>query len=158
MKSTDVFVLLIVQRIIIKKHLNIINCTLFIGIVYVVWIGVGVVGMVLIGYVVKPFYIEVEKKENHIVQFEKLIKANYSDYYDRFYRTYWFSKNSSSDTLILVAMLSTKQLSSIPNWQCEEQEADTYNLLYKNKSNNKHPRFFTYNCTKGRFKILGDPD
>ena len=98
----------------------------------------------LIGYVVKPFYIEVEKKENHIVQFEKLIKAN--------------SKNSSSDTLILVAMLSTKQLSSIPNWQCEEQEADTYNLLYKNKSNNKHPRFFTYNCTKGRFKILGDPD
>jgi hypothetical protein len=112
----------------------------------------------LIGYVVKPFYVEVEKKENHIIRFEKLIKANYSDYYDRFYRTYWFSKNSSSDTLILVAMLSAKQLSSIPNWRCEEQEADTYNLLYKNKSNNKQPLFFTYNCTKGRFKILGDPD
>jgi hypothetical protein len=112
----------------------------------------------LIGYVVKPFYVEVEKKENHIIQFEKVIKANYSDYYDRFYRTYWFSKNSVSDTLVLVTMLSAKQLSSIPNWQCEEQEADTYNQLYKNTNNNKHPRFFTFNYTKGRFKILGDPD
>ena len=112
----------------------------------------------LIGYVVKPFYVEVEKKENYIIQFEKLLKANYSDYYDRFYRTYWFSKNSGSDTLILVEMLSTKQLSSIPNWQCEEQEVDTYNQLHKNKNNNKHPPFFIYNCTKGRFKILGDPD
>jgi len=112
----------------------------------------------LIGYVVKPFYVEVEKKENHIIRFEKLIKANHTDYYDRFYRTYWFSKNSSSDTLILVAMLSAKQLSSIPNWRCEEQEANTYNQLYKNISNNKHPLFFTYNCTKRRFKILGDPD
>jgi hypothetical protein len=112
----------------------------------------------LVGYVVKPFYVEVEKKEKPIIEFEKLIKASYSDYYDKFYRTYWFSKNSVSDTLILIAMLSAKQLSSIPNWQCEEQEADTYNQLYKNSNNNKHPRFFTYNYTKGRFKILGDPD
>src|SRR6187200_328859 len=55
----------------------------------------------LIGYVVKPFYVEVEKKEDYILQFEKLIKANYSDYYDRFYRTYWFSKDRGSDTLII---------------------------------------------------------
>ena len=82
------------------------------------------------------------------------------NYYDRFYRTYWFSKNSVSDTLILVEMLSPKQLSSIPNWQCEEQEVDIYNRLYKNKNknNNNHPRSFTYNCSKGRFKVLGDPD
>lgn len=112
----------------------------------------------LLGYVVKPFYVAVEEKENHIIQFEKLIKSEYSDFYRRFYRTYWFSKNSASDTLILVAMLSTKQLHLIPNWHCEEQEADTYNLLYKNKNNDKHPRFFTYNCTKKRFKVLGDPD
>lgn len=114
----------------------------------------------LTGYVVKPFYVGVEKKENYIIQFEKLIKANYSNYYDRFYRTYWFSKNSVSDTLILVEMLSPKQLSSIPNWQCEEQEVDIYNRLYKNKNknNNNHPRSFTYNCSKGRFKVLGDPD
>lgn len=112
----------------------------------------------LIGYVVKPFYVEVEEKEQKIIQFEKLIQANYSDYYRSFYRTYWFSKNSGSDTLILVTMLSVKQLSSITNWQCEEQEADTYNQLFKGKSNNKHPRFFTYNFSKGRLKFLGDPD
>jgi hypothetical protein len=112
----------------------------------------------LLGYVVKPFYVEVKEKEGHIIQFEKLIQSEYSDYYRGFYRTYWFSKNSASDTLILVAMLSANQLHLIPNWQCEEQEADTYNLLHKNKSNSKHPRFFTYNCTKERFKVLGDPD
>ena len=112
----------------------------------------------LVGYIVKPFYVEVENKENYILQFEKLIKTNYSNYYDRFYRTYWFAKNSVSDTLILIEMLSPKQLNLIPNWQCEEQEVDVYNRLYRNKTNNKHPRSFIYNCTKGRFKVIGDSD
>lgn len=112
----------------------------------------------MIGYVVKPFYVEVENKEYNIIQFEKLIKANYSNYYERFKRTYWFSKNSGSDTLILVEMLSAKQLSAITNWQCEEQEVDTYNQIHKHKNINKYPLFFIYNCTKGRFKIFEDPN
>jgi len=112
----------------------------------------------LIGYVVKPFYVEVEKKADYILQFEKLIKANYSDYYDRFYRTYWFSKDRGSDTLIIVEMLSAKQLSSVPNWQCEQQEVDIYNQLRKNRKKDKPPLSLDYNCTKARFKVLGDPD
>lgn len=112
----------------------------------------------LMGYVVKPFYVEVEKKEDYILQFEKLIKANYSDYYDRFYRTYWFSKDRGSDTLIIVEMLSSKQLSSVPNWQCEQQDVDIYNQLNKKRKSSRHPPYFIYNCTKSRFKILGDPD
>jgi hypothetical protein len=113
---------------------------------------------VLIGYVVKPFYVEVDKKEDYILQFEKLIKTNYSDYYDRFYRTYWFSKDRGSDTLIIVEMLSAKQLSSVPNWQCEQQDVDIYNQLHKNRKSSKYPTYFIYNCTKARFKVLGDPD
>jgi hypothetical protein len=112
----------------------------------------------LVGYVVKPFYVEVEKKEKYIVQFENLIKANYANHYDKFYRTYWFVKNSVSDTLISVQILSPKQVHSIPNWKCEEQEVDIYNQLNRNKNDAKYPRAFAYNCSKGRFKNLGDPD
>lgn len=112
----------------------------------------------LIGYIVKPFYVEVDKKQNYIIQFETLVRANYSDYYDRFYRTYWFSKNGVSDTLIIVEMLSAKQLSSIPNGRCEQQDVDVYNQLRKNRKSGKYYTYLIYNCTKERFKILGDPD
>ncbi|HRP45415.1 MAG TPA: hypothetical protein PLU27_11660 [Ginsengibacter sp.] len=112
----------------------------------------------LIGYVVKPFYVEVEDKEKYIIRFENLIKANHSNYYDRFYRTYWFSRNSVSDTLILVEMLSSKDVNLISNWQCEVQEVEVYNQLYGYKNSSKPPRSFIYNCSKNRFKILGDPD
>lgn len=112
----------------------------------------------LIGYVVKPFYVEAEKKEDHIIQTENLIKANYSNYYDRFYRAYWFIKNSKGDTTLDIVMLSTKQVGAIPNWQCEEQDVDTYKRNRRNLFDVKHPQFITYNCSKGRFKVLGDPD
>lgn len=111
----------------------------------------------IIGYVVKPFVVEVEKVLL-ITQFENLIVNDYAGYYNRFYRTYWFIKNSASDTLLEVVMLSPKQISSIPNWQCEEQDVDTYKRNRKNLFNAEHPQFITYNCSKGRFKILGDPD
>ncbi|MBB6612554.1 hypothetical protein H7F15_16030 [Pontibacter sp. Tf4] len=112
----------------------------------------------LIGYVVKPFYLETDKKDVCITQFENSIKANYYDYYDKFYRTYWFVKNNVSDTLILVQMFSPRQVGLVPDWQCEEQEVDVYNKLNKNKDSSKYPPTFTYNCTKSRFKIIGDPD
>lgn len=112
----------------------------------------------LIGYVVKPFVIETDRKEYYITQFENLIKANYSNYYNKFYRTYWFVKNSAADTTLQVVMLSPKQVELIPNWQCEEQDVDTYKRNRKNLFDAEHPQFIIYNCSKGRFKILGDPD
>lgn len=112
----------------------------------------------LIGYVVKPFYVEVQNKDGYILQFEKLIKANYSNHYDRFYRTYWFSKDRGFDTVIIVEMLSAKQLGSVPNWQCEQQDVDIYNQLNRNRNSGNYPGYFIYNCTKARLKVLGDPD
>ena len=104
---------------------------------------------VLIGYVVKPLYVEVLKKEAYILKFEMLIKEKYFKHYDTFYRTYWFSKTSTSDTTMMVQMLSKKQANLISNWRCEEQEADVYNKLFSGKSGDKYPSSFTYNCTLG---------
>ena len=80
----------------------------------------------LIGYAVKPFYVEVEKKGDEITKFENLLKGSYAIYYNNFFRTYSFTKNRNADTILVVIMLSYKQASSIPDWQCEEQDVDTY--------------------------------
>ncbi|MBK7883706.1 MAG: hypothetical protein IPJ81_07820 [Chitinophagaceae bacterium] len=112
----------------------------------------------LMGYVVKPFVIEVEKKEDYITWFENIIKTDYSNYYNKFYRTYWFIKDNAQDTILQVVMLSPKQLKFIPDWQCEEQDVDTYKRNRKNLFSIKHPQFLTFNCSKNRFKKAGDPD
>ena len=109
----------------------------------------------LIGYVVKPFYVEVENKEIYITQFENLTKAKYFHYYNKFNRIYVFVKNRAGDTTLDVLMLSTKQLGLIPNAQCEEQSLDVYNRVFKKRKNTDS---FTYNCSKGRLRISGDPD
>lgn len=109
----------------------------------------------VIGYMVKPFYIEVEKKDKYISQFENLIKATYSNHYNKFYRIYWFIKNSAGDTTLAVTFLKPKLAYSIPNWQCEEQDVDTY---FHSKKYPRSGKSITYNCSKGRFKVLGDPD
>ena len=109
----------------------------------------------LIGYIVKPFYVEAEKKENHIAKFENLILAKYSEYYNKFYRTYWFMINSTGDTTIHIVFLSTKQIKLIPDWECEEQPVEVYNRIYRKRN---HPSFFMYNCSKSRLRISGDPD
>lgn len=113
---------------------------------------------ILIGYIVKPFVTEIDRKKDYINQVEKLLQVNYSDYYNKFYRVYWFSKDNVSDIILQVVMLSSRQTKSIPYWECEEQDIDVYTQHRKRLFNVEHPQFIIYNCTKGRFKVLGDPD
>lgn len=107
----------------------------------------------VIGYAVKPFIIEVDRMKE-ITRFENLSKSNYKNRYEKFYRIYLFTKNSIGDTALNVIMIKPKHASLIPDWQCEEQELDTY----WRKRHATSPLILNYNCTKGRFKILGDPD
>jgi hypothetical protein len=111
----------------------------------------------LIGFLVKPFYVQVDKKEKYISEFEDSLTKRFTGYYDKLFRVYWFGKNRVSDTIIFVYLLSPKQLALIPDAKCEEQEADLYNKLYKKKGT-KHPFWFIYNCSKGRFRQSTDPD
>ena len=108
-----------------------------------------------IGYAVKPFIIEVENRGAEITKFENLIKSSYNNDYRNFLRVYLFTKNSAGDTILNVIMLKPKLAYSIPNWQCEEQDVDTY---FRSKKYPHSSKSITYNCSKGRFKILGDPD
>jgi len=112
----------------------------------------------VIGYVVKPFYLNVDDKEREISNFEKLLRVRYGKEYNKYGRAYWFVNDNAKDTLLQVVMLSSEQMASISNWQCEEKDVDTYKLSSKHKFTAKHPQFITYNCSKRRFKIDGDPD
>ena len=109
----------------------------------------------LIGYTVKPFIINVERKEDEITKFENLVKSSYNNRYRNFLRIYLFTKNSTADTILNVIMLRPNLAYSIPNWQCEEQNVDAY---FHSKKYPYSGKAITYNCTKSRFKILGDPD
>lgn len=107
-----------------------------------------------IGYAVKPFIIEVNKS-TEITRAENLIKFNSLNHYDNFFRIYVFTKNSAGDTILDVTFLKPKLAYSIPNWQCEEQDVDTY---FRSKEYPHSGKSLTYNCSKKRFKILDDPD
>lgn len=108
-----------------------------------------------IGYAVKPFIIEIANRDTEITKFENLVKSSYNNRYRNFLRIYLFTKNSTGDTILNVIMLKPKLAYSIPNWQCEEQDVDTY---FRSKKYPHSGKVITYNCSKGRFKILGDPD
>jgi len=108
----------------------------------------------VIGYVVKPFIVELNRSAE-ITQFEKLLRASYANRYDNFFRVYLFTKNNSADTILNVIFLNPKLAFSIPNWKCEEQDVDTY---FRSKKYPRSSNSITYNCSKARFKILGDPD
>ena len=97
---------------------------------------------------------DVENKEAHITRFENLIEINYSNFYDKLYRIYSFTRNSAGDTTLYTIMLSTKQARLIPNWKCEEQAVETYKEVYIKR---KNPGSFEYNCSKSRFHMKGDP-
>ena len=110
---------------------------------------------VLIGYVVKPFWIDVQNKEIHIARFENLLKTKYFSFYDKLLRVYSFSKNGSGDTTLLVDMLSIRQTKLIPDWQCKTQTVEVLNSIYIKR---KYPSTFWYNCSKSRFRMPGDLD
>ena len=107
----------------------------------------------LIGYIVKPFVIEIENKESYIYQFELYLKNTYSNYYNKFYRVYWFSYNNKSEILLQVVMLSNKQILQIPNWQCEDQDVDIYTRNRKYLFDSEHPQFIVYNFANGHLQM-----
>ena len=112
----------------------------------------------IIGYIVKPYLLEINAKENYISDFENLLQRKYRSFYKNYFRTFWFIPNSVADTILVAVMLSPNEIKNIPKWQCEEQDIDTYKRNHENLFNDKHPQFIAYNCSKGRFKILSDPD
>lgn len=101
-----------------------------------------------IGYVVKPFVVEVDKIEV-ITEFERKLKTKYKNKFNKDYRSYTFTTDRAGDTILMTLFLSSKQAENIPNWKCELQEVDNYP---------KSSEWVYYNCSKNRFKVPGDPD
>jgi hypothetical protein len=109
-----------------------------------------------IGYIVKPLYFNSINKAKDIASFEKLLKSDYKDHYDKLKRQYWFTLTRANDTLIFVTTLTKREMKLLDNWRCEEQDVDVYNKIYKHTSRKKFPRTFSYNCTKGRWTQPGE--
>lgn len=102
----------------------------------------------IIGYVVKPFVVEVNRTEE-ITKFERKLKMEYENKFNKDYRTYAFTTDRAGDTILMTLFLSSKQAENIPNWKCELQEVDNYP---------KSSEWVYYNCSKNRFKVPSDPD
>jgi len=101
-----------------------------------------------IGYLVKPFFVKVDEV-SEITDFEKKLKNKYRKKLKNKIRIFFFTKNRDGDTILMTHFLSSKYLQKIPDWKCELQEVGTY------------PRrtiSIDYNCSKNRFKVLGDLD
>ncbi|MBZ4192070.1 hypothetical protein [Niabella beijingensis] len=111
-----------------------------------------------IGYIVKPFIGDTPDKENQITVFEKLLHTTHDNFYNKFYRVYTFISNTKGEQTLEVVMLTNKQTTLISDWKCELQDVDTYMLGRRNTFSPKYPQFFTYICSKGRFKTINDPD
>jgi hypothetical protein len=103
-----------------------------------------------IGYAVKPFVVEVDRVKE-LTEFEQKLKTKYKDKFKKDYRVYSFTKDRAGDTILNTIFLASRHTKNIPNWECELQEVDIY--WPKNSS-----EWVTYNCSKNRFKVLGDPD
>lgn len=101
-----------------------------------------------IGYIVNPFVVKVDRAKE-ITEFERKLKMEYKNKFNKDYRTYAFTTNRAGDTILMTLFLSAKQAENIPNWKCELQEVDTYP---------KNSEWVYYNCTKNRFKIPADLD
>ena len=101
-----------------------------------------------IGYVVKPFVVEVDRAKE-ITEFERKLRMKYKNKFNKDYRTYAFTTDRAGDTILMTLFLSSKQAENIPNWKCELQEVDNYP---------KSSEWVYYNCSKNRFKVPGDPD
>ena len=101
-----------------------------------------------IGYVVKPFVVEVNRTEE-ITEFERKLKTKYKNKFNKDYRSYTFTTDRAGDTILMTLFLSPKQAENIPDWKCELQEVDTYP---------KNSEWVYYNCSKNRFKVPSDPD
>jgi len=101
-----------------------------------------------IGYVVKPFVVEVDRLKE-ITEFERKLRVKYKNKFNRDYRTYAFTTDRAKDTILITLFLSSKQGENIPGWKCELQDVSTYP---------KRSEWVYYNCSKNRFKVPSDPD
>ena len=102
----------------------------------------------VIGYVVKPFVVEVDKVKE-IKEFERKLKLKYKNKFNKDFRIYFFTVDREGDIILMTLFLSPKQVRNISNWKCELQEVDSYP---------KRSKWVDYNCSKNRFKTLRDPD
>ncbi|KAA2216565.1 hypothetical protein [Maribacter flavus] len=101
-----------------------------------------------IGYVVKPFVIEVDKV-SEIKEFERKLILKYKNKFNRDYRSYVFTTDIAGDTILISKFLPPRQIENNLSWKCQLQEVGTYPKRSQN---------VFYNCSKNRFKVPGDPD
>jgi len=103
---------------------------------------------VTIGYAVKRFIVEADRVKE-ITEFERKLRIKYKNKFNKDFRVYTFTTDSAGDTILMTLFLSSKQAKNIPNWKCKQQEVQIYP---------KRAEWIDYNCSKNRFKVLGDPD
>lgn len=101
-----------------------------------------------IGYIVKPFVVEIERAKK-ITEFERKLKIKYKAKFNKDYRSYTFTTDRVGDIILMTAFLSPKEVENIPNWKCELQEVHIYP---------KSTEWIYYNCSKKRFKVPGATD
>ncbi len=101
-----------------------------------------------IGYAVKPYVVKVDRVKE-ITEFEQKLKTRHKDNFNKDYRAYAFTTDRAGDTILMISFLSSKQAENMPDWKCELQDVDAYP---------KNTEWVDYNCSKNRFKVLGDPD
>jgi len=103
----------------------------------------------IIGYIVKPFIVEVDRAKE-ITKFERKLRIKYGNKFSKDYRIYHFTTNRYGDTTILVTgFLSSKELNKFPNWKCKLQGVDTYP---------KKMKFVVFNCSKNQFRACNCVD
>lgn len=111
----------------------------------------------LIGYAVKPFILKVNRKKE-ISEFEDLLKIKHKNNFKNDYRIYSFTKNWVGDTILNTYFFNERLIKDNPNWKCEEQDIDTYWPKKNTLFGEKHVKWLSYNCSRNRLKVAGDPD
>ena len=114
----------------------------------------------VLGYVVNSFCItDSPYIKTNVSLFENVLMKDYSKHYDQIFRVYYFSTtHNNKDTIIVVRMLTKKQVSLIDgNWKCENLDIDAYKTRYSYKSSKKYPPGFIFNCSKRLFISAYDP-
>jgi hypothetical protein len=111
-----------------------------------------------IGYVVRDVDLSLLVKTKAISQSEELLIKTYNKYYSRFQRVYLFKVTRLLDTVLLTVMLSKQQTDSILDWNCKEQDLNTYQRGSPFWKDPSHNHILAYNFTKNRFNLPSEND
>lgn len=111
-----------------------------------------------VGYVVKPFVVDLNNKIVYIRLMEHALKTTCANHYDNYYRIYWFFKSRASDTAIRIAMLSYDQTKKLSDWKCGEPDIQGHHSKIARHFNSRFPQYFLYNCATGILKLLEEDD